>query len=181
MEPHYTYTPATEFIQQLQYDYAETYSLQRGDAFKAYTKQLKEEWLQLKKKQETKIVLSATETQRLLQLNEWLGQTQYLLNKKGQLHYSAVKTHTFLQTDPIAIQLHKALQIPVKDVPLYLCAPIYRDALIFYKNDAAIVATLNVCLSCQYIETVPFHYINADYTTYPLLKQFFISVGHTVE
>ncbi len=61
-----------------------------------------------------------------------------------------------------------------------MCAPIYRDAIVFYK-DNKIVSTLNVCLSCEYMETKMFKHVNADNETYKLFRQFFIDCGHHVE
>ena len=73
------------------------------------------------------------------------------------------------------------LQTPIHDIPRWLCAPYYRDALVFYSADNQIVSTLNICVSCQYMETTMFNHINGDYKTYDLLKRFFIEIGHEVE
>ena len=62
-----------------------------------------------------------------------------------------------------------------------MCAPIYRDAIVFYDLNKEIISTLNVCLSCEYMETKMFNHINADVETYNLMREFFIGLGHKVE
>jgi hypothetical protein len=73
------------------------------------------------------------------------------------------------------------LSTEIIEIPNFLCAPIYRDAIVFYNSAHKIVSALNVCLECQYMETKMFSHINGDYETYDLLKRYFIDIGHEVE
>jgi hypothetical protein len=180
MKPNYTYTPSPEFIGNLDFDYMETYSFQRGDAFEENQKLNEMEYDQLRIKQEKSSGLSTEEAAKHAALHDLLGFTQYLINSKGQFHPSSRKMNTFTYDAPIVTRLKNILLTEVNEIPHWLCTPVYRDAIVFYKNDK-IVETLNVCLSCQYMEITMFNHINADYQTYDLLKRFFIDIGHEVE
>ena len=180
MTPHYTYIPSTDFIKNLTFDCIETYSFQRGNEFEENKKLIQAEYDELKILKEKLHTLSSEEEERLLTLDGLLGVTQYLINSKGQFHPSSKRTHTFKYNDSNIDRIKTILQTEINEIPRWLCAPDYRDALVFYKDDK-IVTTLNVCLSCQYMETKMFNHINGDYKTYDLFKRFFIDIGHDVE
>lgn len=181
MTPNYTYTSSTEFITNLTFDHVETYSFQRGQEFEENKKLTRIEYDKLKSKKEKSNNLLPDEEERFLTLNGLLGSTQYLLNDKGQFHPSSKKTHVFLYGDPYIERIKNILLTEINDIPRWLCSPVYRDALVFYNSDKQIVSTLNICLSCQYMETKMFDHIKSDYKTYDLFKRFFIDIGHEVE
>ena len=181
MTPHYTYTASTDFINDLTFDYVETYSFQRGQDFEDNKKINQVEYDRLKTRRDKHQILSTEEEENLANLGGLLGYTQYLINDKGQFHPSSKRTNTFLNGDPAIDRIKSILQTKINDIPRWLCAPIYRDALVFYNSDNEIVSVLNVCLSCQYMETKMFNHINGDYETYDLVKRFFIDIGHEVE
>ena len=178
MTEKYTYTTSTEFINSFSFDYVETYSFQRGKQFHVQQKKLEKEYEKLKKR---KSKLTIEEEERLFILNGLCGQTQYLLNETNQLHYSNIKTSTFSFADPKTNLLKSILNTEIKDIPSWMCGPIYRDAFVFYDKEDKIVSVLNICLSCEYMETMKFNFVNGDYKTYELLKIFFINIGHDIE
>ena len=179
--PHYTYIPSTDFINYLTFDYVETYSFQRGQEFEENKKLIRAEYDRLKIRKERFNNLSTDDEERFSILNRLLGFTQYLVNDKGQFHPSSKRTNVFSKNDPNVIRIKNILLTKINDIPRWLCAPVYRDALVFYRSDKTIVSTLNICLSCQYMETKMFDHINGDYETYDLFKRFFIDIGHDVE
>ena len=181
MTPRYTYIPSTDFISNLAFDYVETYSFQRGSDYELQQEMFEKEYNKLKSRKSKVNDLSVQDEDELTKLGKLCGFTQYLIDDINQFHYSNKKTNTFTSTDS-KIELIKAiLRTEVKEVPSWMCAPIYRDAFVFYNNEGKVVSVLNICLSCQYMETTKFNYINADYKTYDLLKRFFIDIGHEVE
>ena len=109
-----------------------------------------------------------------------MGFTQYLLNDKKQIHPSSKKINTYKFDSPIIDRLKNILRNEIVEIPMWVCAPTYRDAIVFYDNGHNIVSTLNVCLDCQYMEIKMFDHISGDYKTYELLKRFFIDIGHEV-
>ncbi len=177
----YTYTPSTDFITTLTFDHVETYSFQRGTAFEKERKEMQDEFDKLKVRKEKRNNLTGREEERYLDLYSLVGHTQYLLNDKGQFHPSAKKTNTFLSNDPNIDRIKNILRTEVVDIPQWMCAPVYRDSIAFYGKDNNIITTLNICLSCQFMETKMFNHINGDFKTYDLFKHFFIDIGHEVE
>lgn len=173
METSYTYTASTEFINNLIFEYVETYSFQRGADFEENLTSIRSEYNRLKVRKEKQNNLTKLEEKRFLEMDGLLGSTQYLLNGKGEFHPSSKKINTFQFDDPAVLKLTKILRTEIGEVPRWLCSPIYRDAVVFYDKESNIVSTLNVCLSCQYMETRMFNHINGDYETYDLLKRFF--------
>ena len=181
MIPSYSYISSADFINDLTFDYVETYSFQRGREFEENKRLIQMEYDRLKNKKEKLDNLSTDEKERFLTLNGLLGFTQYLINDKGQFHPSSKKTNTFSKSDPNIDRIKNILLTEINDIPRWLCSPVYRDALVFCNCDKKIVSTLNICLSCQYMETKMFDHINGDYETYDLFKRFFIDIGHEVE
>lgn len=153
----YTYTLSTDYINELAFDYIETYSLQRGNKVVNY---------------------DPSSFQREIEIR---NEEQDLIYEQGKWHESKQKTNVFRKDDPVVQRLIAILQKEVREVPAWICAPFYRDAIVFYNNAHEIVSTLKVCVSCQYMAIAPFHNINADEETYCLMRQFFLDIGHEVE
>lgn len=181
METPYKYISSIDYINSLTFGYVETYSFQRGTDYEENLQLTRPEYDRLKVRKEKRDSLTEAEEIRFSELHALLGFTQYLVNDKGQFHPSSKKTNTFQQGDPIINRLTSILRTEIKDIPMWMCAPTYRDAFVFRNNSGNIVSVLNVCLSCQYMETKMFNHINGDYETYDLLKRFFIDIGHDVE
>jgi hypothetical protein len=131
----------------------------------------------LKVQKEKRNNLSAEQEQKFSELNGLVGVTQYILNEKRQFHPSGKKTNTIRNGDPAVDRIKSILQTEIKEKPAWLCAPVFRDAIIFYDPNGQIVSALNICLSCQYLETKIFHQINGGYKTFDLFKSFFIDLG----
>ena len=181
MPPNYTYVNSPDFINNLSFDYVETYSFQRGDEYERNLEILQAEYDKLKASKEYRKTLTTDEERRYDELHRVVGFTQYLNDEQGQFHPSGRKTNTFPCEHPAVERLKRILQTDVVEIPRRLCSPLYRDAFVFYHWDGGIVSALNVCLSCQYMETKSFAHINGDYKTYDLLKIFFLDIGHDVE
>ncbi|MDR6762626.1 hypothetical protein J2Y38_002837 [Flavobacterium sp. 2755] len=177
----YFYKSSIDFISDLPFDYVETYSFQRGELYEESNSSNKSEYEKLKQRKLQKNDLSDFQELKLNELKNLVGYTQYILNDKGEFHPSSKKINSFKSTDQQVIDLKNILKTKIQDIPNWMCAPIYRDALVFYNKNGKIVETLNICLSCQYMETKMFNYINGDFITYDLLKHFFIEAGHVIE
>jgi hypothetical protein len=180
MTPQHTYITSIDFINNLTFDYVETYSFQRGQAFEENKKLIQAEYDRLKRRKEKFNNLSTAEEERFFMLHGLLGHTQYLINDKGQFHPSSKRTNVFSNNDPNIDRIKNILLTPINDIPRFMCAPEYRDALVFYGSDKTIVSILNICLSCNHMYTM-FNHIDGDFETYDLLKRFFIDIGHEVE
>lgn len=178
MKTEYHYTKSNKFIENLNFEYFETYSLLRGNDYKSKKKLLKKEFKKLKKKDN----LNFNEENRIIELDKLLNYSQLILNEKDEIHYSAIKTNTFHKDGNEAKQLVNILQTNIINKTDWMCAPFYRDAILFYDKNKKLITPLNVCLSCSYMSTFLFnHQIEADDSTYDLLRSFFIDLGHNVE
>ena len=109
MTPAYTYIYSADFINNLAFDYIETYSFQRGEAFEESRKKNKEELDELNSRK-TKNTLTVEEEKRLGYLLS-LGNTQYLINEKGEFHWSSEKINTINSNDPVIESLKNILLI----------------------------------------------------------------------
>jgi hypothetical protein len=179
MQP-YTYKSSKDFINNLAFEYIETYSFQRGEIFEDQKKKNHALFQKLNTRKIKKNDLTAGQDKQLEELLH-LGNTQFLISSNGGFHTSSNKINTFQKEDPLTEKLKNILRIESVNIPSWLCAPIYRDAIVFYNKKNEIVATLNICLSCQHMATKTFEEINGDSKTYGLLKIFFIEMGHEVE
>jgi hypothetical protein len=179
MTTPYSYKTSSDYINELQFDYIETYSLQRGKEFNDELEISRTEYIRLQNQQD-KRALNPIEENELFKLTQ-LGDTRYIVDASGKFHSSCKKTQTFRRTEPETERLITILKTEAINIPAWMCAPMYRDAVVFYDDSGSIVSTLNICFSCEYMAIKAFCEINADAKTYWLLKQFFIDLGHDIE
>ncbi|MBV8251765.1 MAG: hypothetical protein JO154_04085 [Chitinophaga sp.] len=101
-----------------------------------------------------------------------------LIDRTGEWHATAERKAVYeAGNQQVIIAI---LNRPEDFVLRFLCAPYYRDAIVFYNKTGEIVSVLNVCLSCCHM-TDGKQDIEADYLIYDDLKRFFIACGHEVE
>ncbi len=61
-----------------------------------------------------------------------------------------------------------------------LCIPIYRDALVFKKQDE-IVGWINICFDCTEVKSYPDYYFLFSVNQWNELRKFFLKIGHPVK
>lgn len=172
----YTYISSGDYIATLEFEFVETWSLQRGAEYEASHARMKKEHDTLQRRR----LPTVEEKERYNELHPLIGFTQYLIDPQGRFHPSGQKVNTFLASDLRIAEIKAILRTEIKDVPYLMCAPTYRDAFVFRSGSGSIVSTLNVCLSCLHMEASRFK-VNGDWATYEALKQFFVRNGHDVE
>ena len=181
MAPKYSYLTSTAFINNLEFDYMEAFSFQRSFVFEENNSKELKEYERLKNRLREFTELSSAEISEFERLKMYHESTHYIVNSHGEFHPSAEKTGTFDKKSPVVEKLRQILNTPIKTIPSWMCGPTYRDAIVFYDSRSTIVATLNVCLSCEYMETSAFNFVNSDQLVYRLLRDFFVEIGHSVE
>lgn len=164
----------------LDFEYFETYSLQRGSDFEKIIIE-KEEVCDLLSEKYKSEDLSVEENQKLIDLNLQLHNVQFLFDENQKLHYSAEKLKRFYSNDYEATELTKILKTKTENVPAWMCAPVYRDAIVFYDRNDTIIEVLNICFSCEFIQNSNKHFIDADISVYQSLKNLLIRFGHKIE
>jgi hypothetical protein len=117
----------------------------------------------------------------LLILEELHADPQYLINEKGNFHYSAEKTNTFTKDSSQAQLLISILQTEIVEVINYRCPAVYRDAVVFYDTAGQIISVLDICLSCAHMHNRESGRLVADHETYTRLENFFRMAGHEID
>jgi hypothetical protein len=172
---------SSQYIQSLVFDYIEIYSLQRGDEYEADIQVLKPEHNKLKVRKEKRNNLTEAEEIRLSELDGLLSVPQYLIDDTGLFHFSSQRTNTFQYDKDVVGLLKDILNTKTTDVPNWMCAPIYRDAIVFYNSSGEIVSALNICLSCEVMAIDSCNQVIAGSGIYEMLRKFFKEIGHPVE
>ena len=169
-----------EFIHNIDFEYIETYSLLRGEKYENEYKSLKKEFNTLSAKNKRQRT-EPNEITRLKEIEQLVGFTQYLTNSEGKFHFSAEKIILIDKREVRINELKKILSKKVVNKIDWMCAPIYRDAIVFYNLKNEIVKILNICFSCEHMETENKMYVDADTKTYEELKIFLLKIGHKIE
>ncbi|RAJ77253.1 hypothetical protein CLV59_10718 [Chitinophaga dinghuensis] len=162
-----------EYIKSVDFSYIETYSFNRLNPI------LTAEYDELFKRGRHGR-LSVFDTKRLEELGSIFNGLELLIDESGSFHHSCERVSTFQADDPEVLHLKQILQMEMVECMNFLCAPYYRDAVVFYNSSGKIISTLNVCLSCKHMTTGTKR-LKADFEVYDLLKKFFLANGHRVE
>lgn len=161
-----------DYIKELNFDYIETYSFNRLNPL------LTVEYDELFERRRDER-LSVSDMKRLEELDSLYNGLQLLIDENGTFHHSCERISTFQMDDPEVRRFRQIMQMEVIECLNMLCAPNYRDAVVFYSS-GKIISVLNVCLSCKHMTTGN-QRLRADFEVYDLLKKFFLDNGHRVE
>lgn len=140
--------PAPDYIRNLHFDYIETWYFLKGDLYEQWEKDHRSH------------------------------HSYYILDDSLQIHPTAQKTNTFLANSAEVLKIKESLQTVDSDNAVSACAPIYREAILFFDKDKKLVSALNICLSCEYMALNSYQKVDASNTCYEQLREFFISIGH---
>lgn len=165
-----------DFIENLEFDYFESYSFQRKGDFELFDNLFK-------KSIDEKIELTNEEETIFKQLRKsgvYKTENNSIFTKNGKLNDTAelISMHEF-GSDKCDI-LIETLKIPFKDFDAWMCGPIFRDAILFYDSKSNILAGINICFQCSNMVTLENKEILVDRTVYTKLKDFLIKLGHKI-
>jgi hypothetical protein len=139
-----------KFVEQLDFDFLETYSLlRRNTTDEKYA-------------------------------NVYRGTIQSLIDT-GLPHPTAEKTNTLKKEDLRTQELMNLLSIEFKEQFDWMCAPIFREMVVFYDTEKRIVSVLNICLSCDRVEDGNGNDVRTDAKVFAKLKEYFKNLGHNLE
>lgn len=171
----------TDYIRNLAfYQYAETYSFRRDKDFLEARHSYIKEQERLNRRERNGKLISADEEQNLETLRKQADLPLYILNEENELNPSAARIFSFGKEDTFGNKIESLLLNDSGDAPYWMCAPEYRDAIIFYDASHNIVSALNICFGCSYMRTRSIE-LGASEETYKALKALFSSVGHPIE
>lgn len=173
----YSQRSSAGFINDLEFDHIKTYSFRRGEEYEQFLKGMEKEYDRLVRRRNPTL----DEVNSSNDLREQLYYTQNLIGKNGTLHSFSKHTGTFKSDSEEVSRIKEILRTEIVDDAAWMCAPSYRDAIVFYDKDDWMISCLDICLSCGHMEAKPFGQLRADLLTYDLLKKFFLEIGHEVE
>lgn len=108
--------------------------------------------------------------------------TKYdLVNEEHLFQPGSKRTGTFKNDHPTAERIKEILLTEIEESMRFLCAPIYREALVFYDSNGKIVSLLNICLTCLDLHAAPHNNIRGDYKAFEWLRRLFQGLGHEIE
>ena len=154
------------------FKYFETYSLQRGSEYEKVILDTEKLYNQLIKK--------PGKSKELELLDFQLNNVQFLFDEHSELHFSAKKQKRFYSNEDEAKELIKIFKTKTQNIPSWMCAPVYRDAIVFYNKENAIIDVLNICFSCEFIQNSNKDFIDADESVYRNLKKLLMEFGHKI-
>ncbi|RAJ05208.1 hypothetical protein LX64_02362 [Chitinophaga skermanii] len=171
-----------EYLHTFEFEYIETYSFNRGDSFIQASLEEWNEYQRLSRRVANGKVLTADEKQRMEAIfsimNAGIAHLQHI-NNHLPAHVELISKLHHSEASALAIISH--LSIPALNIPYWMCAPVYRDAIVFYSASGQVVSILNVCFSCDHMLGTNNTFIGADMSCYPLLRQEFLALGHKIE
>lgn len=110
-----------------------------------------------------------------------LNGTSFIIDKREQFDVTAEKIATIRKGTTENEEILRIVNRTLTDVPSWMCAPFYRDALIFRTKDNQIIDTLNICFECSYMQDKSGNFIDADQSMYDDLGLLLNSLGHNIQ
>lgn len=157
---------SADYINSFDFEYCRTYSFQRTEA------------------PMTSKELDEVRTQEQNRIPGKQIQSPYLeriLDTEGNLNQTAVMIREIDKSDGAYTTLSDYLKTEIEEEILFLCAPIYRDAILFYNAKHDLVEGINICFECDRIESIYGAHISTDFKTFKYLKQLLLQLGHSIE
>ncbi len=104
-----------------------------------------------------------------------------LTDQTGKLHSTAKLISSCTRQDKMAEELELILTVPVTEQHLWMCAPVYRDAIAFYDQEDKVVSVLNICFQCDSLLNQHEQRLDTDYSVFKRLRTLLTEVGHPIE
>ena len=170
-----------EYVTNLNYDYAETYSGLRGPMFQNIQLKIKEQILNEEKRiEKARFMEIQTISKGIVNLKSSIDLSKSrLVNSNGNKHESAELICNLKRHDLKLEQILESLSIKYKSHGAWMCAPVFRDSIVFYKENI-IKGLINICFGCESIVNENGQCFLADSEIYPILKKQFIELGHKI-
>ncbi len=170
---HYT---INDYIESINFEYFETYSFQRRGDFDTYGRLFK-------KYAKDNNSLSEAEEMMLKKLrksNLYDQDNNSIFSSNGELNRSAELIYKSDKLSYFNDELIQILKIPFVNYEAWMCAPIYRDAILFFDFNNNLIDGVNICFECSNIANLKSKEILTDSISYQKLKKFLISLGHNI-
>ena len=172
-----------DYIQNLKFEYAISYSGLRGQKYYNLEIENREEINIIRKKfQSARFMQKAKLNKRIEELKAEINPyNSRIINKKGELHKSTKLVHKFEKEDKEIMSILKILCSKFDEQVFAMCTPTLRDSIVFYSERDKIVGILHICFSCLWMKNENGEDLEVDHRIFPLLKDKLIQVGHKIK
>lgn len=166
----------------LDFEYIRTYSGLRSEDFLNRVTESRDKIKSLNRLKSKLTQNSKLEVdQEILRLEEMVhGSVLYSSNEKVSFHSSTTLVAEFDTKENIWNDLNGILTIPFVEQALWMCAPVYRDAIVFYSSSHDIRGVLQICFGCEDVINERNNQMEVDDRIFPKLKELMIGWGHTI-
>ena len=171
------------YLQKINFGYVKTFSGLRGDKFakleaetKTKIKALEQDLTTARYMQKARI---QAEIKRLTNLI--CPENNLLIDTQGVLHPSATEILHVKYSDHIVKRIFEILAMDYEDQGLFLCIPVYRDAVVFYSSDDQIQGIIHICFECYTMINEDIQEFDVNMDIYPLLKSLLTELGHEID
>jgi len=173
----------SNYIQTLDFEYAISYSGFRGEKFIHLREENQDKIQQIKQEIKSARLMESLKLKKKIDIlsQEINDRNSRIINQEGTLHKSAISVHRFEKGDEEIKSIFRILKTKLKEQCVTICAPVYRDALVFYSKKGNIVGILQICFSCFRIEDENRIDFEVDHKIYSKLKKELIQLGHQIE
>lgn len=166
-----------DFIENLEFEYFESYSFQRNGNYDIYENLFE-------KYSKDNNSLSKEEVRILHNLrnsNLYNLDNNFIFTKNGELNKTAELVFKSLKLPKSNETLIEILKIPFEDYDAWRCWPTYRDAILFFDSNNEIIEGINICFECSNVITTKNKEVLTDRIVYQKLKEFLQSLGHNIQ
>jgi hypothetical protein len=172
---------SSDYINNLPFEYFETYSFQRGEMQTVFQEKVISEINRLNEELKIPKIGHLKRQSELGYWEKYKSNTQYLFNEKKELHPTAIKKTTIYRDEDKIKELIDILNSKYKNEYAMPCGPVFRDAIVFYNTQKEVVSVLNICFTCQMIRANTGDLINANNAVYAGLNRFLSNFGHDIK
>jgi hypothetical protein len=141
------YEIISDYLNHLDFDCIETYSSLRGMEFETFYHETELRISQIQREMKSMRYMQIQHANlEVNKLKDSLNET--LIFKKEIFHQTVKKVSKFEKDSKIFNDIKANLLLPCTEEIAYMCAPIYRDLLLFYKQNL-IVCEIHICFTCH--------------------------------
>lgn len=173
----------SEYITNLDFDYAISYSGLRAHEFDVLEKSNKSQMHKIE--EEIKAAGFAEKSHLQKKYDDLAGEINIynsrIIDQNGNLHKSTKLIRRFEKSDKRLNRIFEILNIKFEEQHFWMCPPIFRDAIVFYSKADRVSGILQMCFSCTWIKNENEEDFEVDYKIFPRLKDELINLGHKVE
>jgi hypothetical protein len=170
-----------DYLSSFQFDYLQTYSFNRGQILIDYLLANDQEIIRLYNQLNSASVKVKPTIEERFNRKVKNRILERLTDNRQQIHPTAVAIKKLDRQDKMVSSLFDLLSTKIEDVPAWMCAPVFRDAIVFYDANDQILSVLNICFQCEHMQDEQGNYVDVDSTVYKKLKILLTTWGHEIK